>query len=154
MTHMQQFEIRPVNIEHYHDDLCLLTQDHYDEVITTDYNYTAEPDFEMLYKMNQAGILYSLGVFSNGKMIGYSINMICTPVYNKKIKIFTNLLFFIKKSGRVGRNGINLIKRTEKLGREVGAKQVSFSAGKGTNLDKILARYSYTNREIVRQKKL
>ncbi len=131
-----------------------LQKEHWDEIARNKHIMILNPDNERYGKLEDAGLLLSLGAFDNESLVGYSINFITTNLHYKELTYLDNDVLFLSKKYRVGRNGIRLIKETEKKAKEHGARMCLWHAKKNTTLEKILPKMGYNIQDIIFSKEL
>lgn len=106
-------------------------------------------------ELEQRGMLLSLFALDDDDHIaGYSINVIAMNMHSADTKYVQNDALFLHKSHRKGREGIRLMKETEKAAKGIGAKILIWHAKEQTGLDRLLPLLGYEVLDVMYSKEL
>lgn len=131
-----------------------LLQEHWEEVAKNKGIMVLKPDNRRYIAMEQHGILFTLVAYDHGKLVGYSLNFINQHLHYADLRYAQNDVLFVKDEYRNSPWGLKLIKETERVAREKGARMMLWHAKQGTQLDKIMPRLKYGVQDIIYSKEL
>lgn len=131
-----------------------LFQEHYDEIAKNKSVMVIGMNTEKYLQAEKEGILFILGVFNGEEFVGYVTNFIFNHLHYKTVKVCNNDLIFVQKEHRKNKVGRMLIKQTEVMAKELGAKIVFWHAKQNTSLEKMMPEIGYNIQEIVFSKEI
>jgi GNAT superfamily N-acetyltransferase len=108
-----------------------------------------DEDFEHFEAMEAAGLFLGVGAWCQGKLVGYSLNVIVArhPIYNEKW--CSHIALFVDKPFRRGQIGRQLIAETERLASTNACKRLTMHAKPQTTMEMLLPRMGYQPLETV-----
>lgn len=112
-----------------------------------------DPDWDMYRLGTDLGKLFTLEARVDGKLVGYSANVLQHHPHYKGLLVSSNDVLFLHPDYRGGSVGGRLILATERAAKERGARIHSWHAKPGTALDAIL-RGGYKVQDIIYTKRL
>ena len=86
--------------------------------------------------------------------MGYSINFIGPHMHYSNLRYAHNDALFVKAGHRGGTLGLRLMRETERLAREQGARMMMWHAKPDTALHKLLPRLGYAVQDIAFSKEI
>lgn len=131
-----------------------LTQEHWDEVAKNKELMILKPRYEVYRDLDNKGNLINLFAFVDGKIVGYSINILSYHLHYADLYTAMNDIIFITKQYRDTPLGLRLIAETEKACKEAGVKLMLWHAKEDSALAKILPRRKCKVQDIVFSKQL
>lgn len=135
-------------------DFCSLLEDHYQELAKNKNLAVLAPDVNKYLAMQDAGIVVTLLARKEDQLVGYSITFITKHLHYKHLVYAQNDVLFVDRSHRKGRVGIRLIKETEKICAEKGAKQIVWHAKPDTPLDMLMPALGYNTQDVMYSKEI
>ena len=113
-------EIRLSNVDEMLANAGELFSEHWEEVALNKQVMVLKPDEQRYRAVETQGMSLIIGAFEDGKIVGYSVNIVTTHSHYADLVICNNDLLFVTESKRSGRLGVRLIKETERLAKERG----------------------------------
>jgi GNAT superfamily N-acetyltransferase len=127
---------------------------HWEELATDKDLMVLKPDKLKYLQLEVAGVLHSLFMYDDDKLIGYSANFIGPNLHYSDLIVLTNDVLFVDPAYRNGLSGIRLIEATENMGEALGAKLTTFHAKTGTVLAQLMLRRGYRVQDILLSRKV
>lgn len=121
-------EIREATVDEMLSNAGQLFAAHWDEIALNKQVMVLKPDEARYRAMEASGGLLILGAFIDGELAGYSVNFVIHHLHYADLCVCSNDLLFIAKPHREGGVGIRLMRRTEEVARERGARLVLWHA--------------------------
>lgn len=131
-----------------------LLVEHWDEVARNKEVMILSPDKAAYDMLETTGQLLNLFAYSDGKLVGYSINIVKQHLHYSTLPVCYNDVLFLHKDYRDTPLGLRLINQTEKEAKRIGCKLILWHAKEDTTLAKILPRKGCSVQEIVFSKQL
>ncbi len=154
-TQLRKFEIK---LEPLGDKLTtvlpVLLNEHWEELATNKELMTLKPDLERYRILEEMGLFVALFAYANGKLIGYSGNVIVQNLHYSDLTMFQNDVLFISKEYRNSTIGLKLIKETERIAKEKGAKLMLWHAKENSPFAHILPKMGCKVQDIIYSKAL
>lgn len=150
---LPKYEIKLCKIQEVSDSLHLLTR-HWDELVTRKDVMVLNPDYNKYEKLELMGVLISLAAYHNGLLVGYSVNFLQKHLHYADLLCGYNDLLYIDEEHRRGSLGLNLIRETQRVLKERGAKLMLWHARVNTKLSAILPKLGCDVQEIIYSKEL
>lgn len=116
-----------------------LIEAHYDEVVKYRDLMVLKVDTERYLEGEKHGMVHCLIAENEGRMIGYSINILIRNMHYADLLVMQNDSVYVAPEERRGRLFFNLRRRTRELAKSFDAKLLTWHAKPGSTLDKILA---------------
>ena len=113
-------------------------RDHYDEIALNKRVMVYAPDAERFQRLEDSGHLLTLCVFDDGKVVGYSVNLISTHLHYRELVVCHNDMLYIVPEHRRGRLGLKLIRATQAAAKDRGAQLLTWHAKEHTTLADLL----------------
>jgi len=126
-----------------------LFAEHYDEIALNKQVMQLKPDADKYLELEANGSLFILAAYSDGNLVGYSVNFTTSHMHYSDLIVASNDLLFVSKPHRKGKVGLKLIKATEAKARDVGAKLMLWHAKPDTALVELLPRLGYGVQDII-----
>ena len=147
-------EIHELPIQALADQAAALIQENY--LATVQHLGVSGLNFnrDLYLALESQGILLSLAAFFEGKILGYSVNMILPHPHFTQMKICRNDAFFVTADWRGTRTPLRLLAQTEQAAAQRGAEQMSWSAKVGSPFITWLPRVGYRHEESLFMKPL
>ena len=146
-----QFTIKEVEVSSVLDRVDLLKM-HYDEIAKNKSIMVLDPDRAKYQAIERAGKLLGLAAFCDDKIVGYSLNVIDTHIHYAELVCCVNDVLFVDPVYRNSRCGIMLIKQTESVAKNRGAKLMLWHAKSETALDLLMPKLGYGVQDIIYSK--
>lgn len=146
-----QFIIKEVGVNDIIDRQDLLRM-HYDEVAKNKSVMVLDPDKAKYQAIERAGKSLCLAAFADEKIVGYSVNIVDTHIHYADLVCCVNDVLFVDPVYRNGRCGLMLIKQTESVAKDRGAKLMLWHAKSGTALDLLMPKIGYGVQDIIYSK--
>lgn len=131
-----------------------LLVEHWGEVARNKEVMVLKPNVLAYQALEDAGALISLGAFDDGRMVGYAVTICSAHLHYADLIYASNDVIFVAGSHRNGPAGIRLMRETERLALERGARLILWHAKPDTTLDRILPRMGYGVQETVFSRQL
>jgi predicted GNAT superfamily acetyltransferase len=142
-------EIRLSNVDEMLANAGELFSEHWEEVALNKQVMVLKPDEQRYRAVETQGMSLIIGAFEDGKIVGYSVNIVTTHSHYADLVICNNDLLFVTESKRSGRLGVRLIKETERLAKERGVQLMLWHAKPNTALERIMPRLGYGIQDII-----
>lgn len=146
-----QFIIKEVGVNDIIDRQDLLKM-HYDEVAKNKSIMVLDPDRAKYQAIESAGKSLCLAAFVDEKIVGYSVNIVDTHIHYVGLVCCVNDVLFVDPVYRNSRCGLMLIKQTESVAKDRGAKLMLWHAKSGTALDLLMPKIGYGVQDIIYSK--
>lgn len=130
-----------------------LIQEHWEESAKNKELMILKPRYEVYRDLDNKGALVNLFAFVNGKIVGYSVNILSYHLHYADLYTAMNDIIFVSKPYRDTPLGLRLIKETEKACKEQGVKLMLWHAKQDSSLEYILKR-KYKVQDIIFSKEL
>lgn len=142
-------EIRLSNADEMLANAGELFSEHWEEVALNKDVMVLKPDEQRYRNIEANGMLLAIGAFEDGKIVGYSVNIVTTHSHYADLVICNNDVLFVTESKRAGRLGLKLIRETERLAKERGVQLMLWHAKPNTALEKMMPRLGYGVQDII-----
>lgn len=151
---MSGIEIINGTVETHRYEMDHLLVEHVEELTTNKELMVLNPDWDSYIKLEQEGLLFSLFVKHEGKLIGYSVNFISHHLHYSDLTAANNDVLFLTKAYRDNNIGRDLIDRSEKRAKELGAQIYLLHAKDKTTLNTLLPHLGYKIQDVTHLKVL
>lgn len=131
-----------------------LIQEHWEESAKNKELMILKPRYDVYRDLDNKGALINLFAFVDGKVVGYSVNILSNHLHYADLSTAMNDIIFISKPYRDTPLGLRLIHETEKACKEAGVKLMLWHAKEDSALAKILPRRKCKVQDIVFSKQL
>jgi GNAT superfamily N-acetyltransferase len=128
--------------------------DHWDEIALNKKLMVLKPFVEGYKVLEKADKLMIIGAFLGDQMVGYSANFLVQHMHYADLDVCQNDLLFVDKEHRKGRLGLGLIKETERLAAERGARLMMWHVKENTPLNILMQKKGYGVQDIIYSKEL
>ncbi len=135
-------------------ELLPLLQAHRDELATNQRLMQLAPNVDAYRALENTRSLLALVAYRGDEIAGYSINFIGPHLHYSGLRYVHNDALYVKPEHRGGRLGLRLMRETEWLARERGARLMMWHAKPGTALEKLMPRLGYGVQDIVFSKEI
>jgi len=147
--------ILEINASEWLEKAAPLMELHWEEVAKDTGVPRPNMDKGYLELAEEAGRMFTLGMFNDEELIGYSMNDIGATLNFDNLVIADNQGIFIKKEYRARLLGVRLIHETEKLAKKRGATRFKMHTYMDSRADKLLRRLQgYSAYDIIHTKEL
>lgn len=147
-------EIRETTIADKIDEANALLVAHWQELAKNKDVMVLKPDVERYALLEAAGSLVSLVAYDGDRIVGYSVNFLTTNLHYSDLTYVHNDVLFVMPEHRKSSLGMRLIRATEDVARQRGARMVIWHAKEQTALAEILPRLGYGVQDILFSKVL
>lgn len=120
----------------------------------TGFDFDLCPDGEMMRRLQEADLLFVLGAFDDGELVGYSSALISPHTYNPSIVCCNSDALFVRRAWRPRGVGARLILETERVAKEKGASRMLWHTRAGTPLAAALERRGYEPADVIVMKEI
>lgn len=151
---MPEFIIAETTVSDKLDALLPLLRMHRDELATARHLMALAPNVDAYRALENTRSLLALVAYRGEEIAGYSINFIGPHLHYSGLRYAHNDALFIRPQFRGGRLGLRLMRETERLAKERGARLMMWHAKPGTALERILPRMGYGVQDIVFSKEV
>lgn len=127
---------------------------HADELSTNKKLMKLNPDKEKYLAFEKGGHIFSLFVYDDDKLVGYSVNALVNNLHYRELRMAQSDILFLHPDYRNERIGLTLIQKTEEVAKSYGAHIYLLNAKPGTPLADMLPHINYTIQDIVYSKVL
>lgn len=117
-----------------------LGREHYEEIALNKAVMAYAPDVDRYARLEQLGVLLTLGVFKGDVLVGYSVNIITPHLHYRDLLTCHNDMIYIAPAHRRGTLGVKLIKATRDAVKAKGVQLMLWHAKENTPLAKLLPR--------------
>lgn len=142
-------ELRELGAAHFLDIAMPLLAEHREELATDKALMVLKPDVARYIALDEMGALLVIGAFINGRLVGYSVNIIHANLHYSDLVMCQNDVLFVSKAHRKGSLGLRLIRETQRRGKARGAMIMLWHAKPGTNLDKLMPRMGGAVQDVI-----
>jgi len=142
-------EIRLSNVDEMLANASELFSEHWEEIALNKQVMILKPDEQKYRAAEENGMLLILAAFEGDKVVGYSVNIVTNHLHYADLITCSNDLLFVTEGKRNGRLGLQLIRATEKMAKERGARLMLWHAKQGTPLEKMMPRLGYGVQDII-----
>jgi GNAT superfamily N-acetyltransferase len=128
-----------------------MLREHWQEVARNKGVMVLKPDAAAYDALERAGLLIVLGAFDGDTLVGYSVS-IFNPAhlhYADLACVHNDAIFVAPEYRGASRAGLSLIRETERIAKERGARLVLWHAKEGTTLAALMPRLGYGVQDIV-----
>ena len=105
--------------------------------------YRLSINWDSLKELDENGDLITLVAQHHGEMVGYSITVLCSPIYADMAFVGVNHALFLQRDHRSGGLGARLILATESAVRQRGATAMVWHPKPATAMDRVMCRMGY-----------
>lgn len=151
---MPEFEIIATTVSDKFPELLPLLQAHRDELATAKHLMEVAPNLPAYRALEECGALLALVAYLGDEIAGYSINFIGPHMHYSGMRYAQNDALYVRPEHRGGRLGLQLIRRTEELAKERGARMMMWHAKQNTALEKLMPRLNYAVQDTIFSKEL
>ncbi len=139
-------EIRPITVAEAFDSpvFSALCDEYRAESLRNPHMLGALPDRDGYTRMVEAGLLFPLGAFVDGELVGLCTVMVTPVLHFGGKRIATTETLFVAQAHRAGGLGLRLLRSAEAVAVEQGASGLYVSCPDGGRLQQILPRAGYT----------
>lgn len=148
------FKIVETTVSDKAAELFPLLQMHRDELATAKHLMEVAPNLAAYRALEECGALLALIAYLDEEIAGYSINFIGPHMHYSALRYAHNDALFVTPEQRGGRLGLKLMRETERLAREKGARMMIWHAKPNTTLEKILPRMGYGVQDVIFSKEI
>lgn len=120
----------------------------------TGFDFPFDPDVDAYQRMFDLGIVFAVGAFHEGEIIGYCTVCVVPHAHNPAVLCASNDALYVDPEYRNGTAAPRLIKAAEEEAKQRGASRFTWHCRAGTPLAETLARHGYTPVDIVVMKGL
>jgi GNAT superfamily N-acetyltransferase len=131
-----------------------LLRQHWHEVATNKDMMVLSPADSVYIAMEEAGVLFILGYFADGDLVGYSCNIVTPHLHYSGLTVCQNDVLYLDPDHRNGGAGIRLMNATEREGRARDARLMLWHAKDGSLMQIVLERRKYAVQDVVYSKAL
>lgn len=123
-------------------------ESHWDELANNKDKIKLKPDVEKYQLLMDMGCLHNIVVVHDGKIIGYSV-IISQPHLHYSDNLFGMVdVIYVAKEHRNSRLGIELVKRTEQLAKDIGVDVLTYHTKPNhPAIEKLLYKKGYSHME-------
>jgi GNAT superfamily N-acetyltransferase len=146
-----------IRVERYADvigEIRPLLEQHYQEIASFKEAIPLDPDYDRYQDLELAGALVIIAARREGRLVGYSIFFLAPHPHYKSTIFAGNDIVFLRPEERSGGLGVRLIRESERIVRELGAKQISWHIKPVNDFSPLLERLGYARHEIIMAKLL
>ena len=147
------YTIETCSIEEILADVALL-EDNWTDVAKNKELMVLSPDREKYLMLEANNQLICIAAKIDGVLVGYSVNILQYHLHYSNLFYCNNDVIYLHSNLRDNPLGLRLIKRTEQLAKERGAKLMLWHAKENTALDKLLRRMNCKVQDIIHSKEL
>lgn len=122
---------------------------HWEEIARNKDVMVLAPDAERYQALEDLGMVIALAAYDGGAIVGYCVTFVVKHLHYAGLTYATNDVLYVHPDYRRGRTGLRLIRETERLAKERGARLVLWHAKEGTPLVSIFSRLGYTVQDII-----
>ena len=134
-------------------DLGPMLRDHWGEVAKNKHLMVLDFDAGRYAAAEDAGQLLVLRADINGRLAGYSVNIVSQHLHYAGLRVCNNDVLFVPRAAR-GALGVRLMRATEDAAAAAGCRMMGWHAKEDTDLQRILPRMGYGVQDIVYTKEL
>ena len=148
-----KYTIEICGVEELLADVELL-EDNWIDVAKNKELMVLSPDKEKYRMLEANNQLICIAAKIDDVLVGYSVNILQYHLHYSNLFYCNNDVIYLHKDLRDNPLGLRLIKHTEKLAKERGAKLMLWHAKENTALDKLLRRMNCKVQDIIHSKEL
>ncbi len=128
-----------------------LLRAHWDEIARNKRVMVLDPDVAAYERLEAQGLLIGVMAFDAEDLVGYSVSIFAPKhIHYRGLAVVNNDVIYVAPAYRgAARVGLALIRETERIARERGAKLVLWHAKPDTALEAVLPRLGYDVQDIV-----
>ena len=134
--------------------LLPLLQAHRDELATHRHLMQLAPNWDAYRALENTRALLAVLAYHGEELVGYSANFIGPHLHYSGLRYCQNDALFVAQGHRGGSLGGRLIRETERMAKERGARMMTWHAKPGTTLEKLLPRLTYGVQDIIYSKEI
>ena len=142
-------EIKPLSVLAMQSEGMDLLREHYEELTLHKDIVKLNVDWQAYFHWENANMLCSLGLYEEGRLIGYSVFILSQHAHYKDLKVASNDVLFLQKDKRKGRAGLKLIKESERVLKNLGVSKVVWHCKYDHVAGELLQRLGYINEEYI-----
>lgn len=131
-----------------------LLRQHWHEIATNKDLMSLSPADDVYQSMEDAGVLFILGYFVDGDLVGYSANFVHPHLHYSGLIYCQNDVLYLDPDHRNGGAGIRLMNATEREARSRDARLMLWHAKDGSNMEHLLLRRKYDVQDVIYSKVL
>lgn len=135
-----QPEIEPYAVAHF-----LETESHLEEI-------PMDMDWEKLKGLDDLGMLHTVTVRDNGKLVGYFVSLISTHFHYKSTLHAMVYLYYLRPENRGNYVGIKMFQFAEEKLKEIGIQKILSGTKVHLNFSSLFERLGYKNTELIFEK--
>jgi len=126
-----------------------LLEQHYAELTLDKDVIRLDPDWEQYQQLHNEGKLFALGAYYYDRLVGYSVFFLRNHIHYRDAIIANNDVLFLAPEFRVGRLGIELIRRSEQHLQELGVAKITWHVKTSRDFRVLLTRLGYVEEDII-----
>lgn len=126
-----------------------LLEQHYAELTLDKDVIRLQPNWEQYQQLYNAGKLFALGAYYYDQLVGYSVFFLRNHIHYSDAIIADNDVLFLAPAFRVGRLGIELLRRSEQHLQELGVTKITWHVKTSRDFRTILTRMGYVEEDII-----
>lgn len=142
-------ELREIRLFEYLEHMEPMLVDHWLALGSFPDLAPLKPDFGTVLALEEGGKLLSIGVFDGNDLVGYSVNVVTNWLHSSDVLMCQNMVLWLDVNYRVGMNGVKLIRKTERLARNLGCGIFLCGTKEDTTLFELLPKLKYELHETV-----
>lgn len=146
--------IQQSNVREMRQHADKLFAEHYEEIARNKHIMQLAPNWDLYERLEKGDLLLIISAWDEAKLVGYSVSFLSHHLHYRHLLYAQNDVLFVSKEYRRGKLGLALIRETENLARQRGAKLMLWHAKQGTALDALMPRLKYQVQDIVYSKEL
>lgn len=127
---------------------------HREELTTHKHIMELKPDIEKYKVLEDNGLLMTLALYDEDKIVGYSVNVLVRNIHYSDLVTAQNDILYVHPAYRKGSWGMKLIHETERMGKERGAKMILFHGKPNTSFSALMPRLGYGVQDIMYSKEV
>lgn len=129
-----------------------LLEMHWQEIANNRDVIPLAPDYERYQAVEAAGLMTIITARAAGELVGYSIFFLMPHPHYRTTLFAMNDILFVSPAYRGGSTGLRLIRASERLMKEKGAKKISWHIKPTHDFSPMLERQGYVQDEIILSK--
>lgn len=131
-----------------------LLQQHREELTTNKDLMVLKPDLNTYKVLEDKNMLFTLALYDEDKIVGYSVNILNTNLHYSDLLIAQNDVLFIHKEYRNTKWGVKLIAETESMALGKQAKLMLWHGKPNTSFSELMPKLGYGVQDIMFSKVL
>ena len=139
----RQVTVSECSIDDLRSEIGSLAEEHWLELEDDKRYADLAIDWPSYIEMEAEGSLISLAARHDGELVGYSVTILCTPLYSEELRTGVNSAIFLRKEHRCGGLGTRMILATESAVRQAGAKMMTWHAKPATSMAHVMEGMGY-----------